>query len=53
MAKDCLRWAREARADNVRDAYIEFARLWTEAASIIPERTQGSQSQAAEGSREH
>ncbi len=46
MAKDCLRWARQVRSDNVQNAYIELARLWTEAASkldgsapIIPERT--------------
>jgi hypothetical protein len=46
MAKDCLCWARQAHSDNVQHAYIELARLWTEAASkldgsapIIPERT--------------
>ena len=59
MAEECLRWARQARDNEVRDPLIELARLWTEAASkldgsapIIPDLTHGSQNQGAAGSHE-
>lgn len=35
MAEECLRWARQARSDDVRDPLIELARVWTEAASKL------------------
>jgi DNA-binding CsgD family transcriptional regulator len=35
MAEDCIRWAQQAHSDNARKAYIEMARIWTEAASKL------------------
>jgi DNA-binding CsgD family transcriptional regulator len=35
MAEACIRWAQQAHSDNARKAYVEIARIWTEAASKL------------------
>ncbi len=33
MAEECLRWARQAQTEDKRQAYLDVARTWLEAAS--------------------
>jgi hypothetical protein len=34
-AEECLRWAREAKTDDRRKAFLDMARTWTEAATQL------------------
>lgn len=44
MADECFKWAREARADEVRVSLLQLAQVWLDAASkldgLSPPRTQ-------------
>jgi hypothetical protein len=33
-AEECLRWARDAKTDSERQAFLDMARTWTEAAMM-------------------
>jgi hypothetical protein len=33
MAEECFRWARQAQTEDKRQAYLDVARTWLEAAS--------------------
>jgi hypothetical protein len=33
MADECMKWAGEAHADEVRESYLALARIWLDAAS--------------------
>jgi hypothetical protein len=35
MADECLKWAREARTDEVRASYRQLAQIWLDAASKL------------------
>jgi len=35
MADECLKWAREARTDDVRASYLQLAQVWLDAASKL------------------
>lgn len=41
MADECLKWAREARTNEVRASYLQLAQIWLNAASELdtPTRT--------------
>jgi hypothetical protein len=34
FAEECLRWARGAKTDEQRKAFLDMARAWTQAAAI-------------------
>jgi hypothetical protein len=34
MADQCFQWARFAKTDNVRSAYLEIAKIWLKAAAV-------------------
>ena len=33
FAEECLRWARDAKTDEERKAFLDMARAWTQAAA--------------------
>jgi len=35
MAEECFKWAREAKAEEVRKALLELGQIWLDAASKI------------------
>jgi hypothetical protein len=35
MAEECFEWAREARTDEVRASYLQFAEVWLNHASKL------------------
>jgi hypothetical protein len=35
MADECLKWAREARADEVRVSLLQLAQVWLDAATKL------------------
>jgi hypothetical protein len=41
-ANECLGWAKTARTERERDAFLQMARTWTEAAMIAKKRAASS-----------
>jgi hypothetical protein len=35
MADECFQWAREAQTDEVRESYLQLARIWLNTASKL------------------
>jgi hypothetical protein len=35
MAEECIKWAGEAYTDEVRESYLQLARIWLESASRL------------------
>ena len=39
MAEECTKWASEAYTDEVRQSYLQLARIWLDAASALNGRS--------------
>ena len=35
MAEECIKWAGEAYTDEVRESYLQLARIWLDTASRL------------------
>jgi hypothetical protein len=35
MAEECIKWAAEAYTDEVRESYLQLARIWLDTASRL------------------
>jgi len=35
MAEECIKWAGEAHTDEVRESYLQLARIWLDSASQL------------------
>ena len=35
MAEECIKWAGEASTDEVRESYLQLARIWLDTASRL------------------